>query len=131
MKKAYPIVLEEAAEGGYIVSIPDFDAHTQGESLGDALFMAKDLIELAAWDKECDGEPIPEPSSQDSIVIGDHEVLTLVAVDFEKMRKKRRTKTVRRSVTVPQWLDEEAREANINVSRVLQEALREMLGYNH
>ena len=54
-------------------------------------------------------------------------VLTYVDVDFTEYRKKVDTKTVRRNVALPSWLNYEAEHAGINVSRVLQEALMDVL----
>ena len=54
-------------------------------------------------------------------------VLTYVDVDFTECRKKVDTKTVRRNVALPSWLNYEAEHAGINVSRVLQEALMDVL----
>ncbi|MCC8150787.1 MAG: type II toxin-antitoxin system HicB family antitoxin, partial [Lachnospiraceae bacterium] len=49
--------------------------------------------------------------------------LSLVDVDLTEYRRKTDNKTVRRNVTLPNWLNLEAEKAQINVSRVLQEAL--------
>ena len=54
-------------------------------------------------------------------------ILTYVDVDFTEYRKRVDTKTVRRNVALPGWLDYEAEHAGINVSRVLQEALMNVL----
>ena len=53
---------------------------------------------------------------------------SLVDIDFDIYRRKVDTKTVRRNVTLPNWLNQEAEEAHINVSKVLQEALMAKLG---
>jgi hypothetical protein len=54
-------------------------------------------------------------------------ILTYVDVDFAKYRKKIETKTVRRNVALPSWINYEADKAGINVSRILQEALMSTL----
>ena len=51
-------------------------------------------------------------------------------IDFDVYRRKIDMKTVRRNVTLPNWLNREAEEAHINVSKVLQEALMTKLGVN-
>jgi len=55
-------------------------------------------------------------------------ILTMVDVDFTAYRRKLDNRTVRRNVTLPNWLDYEARKADLNVSKVLQEALMLRLG---
>ncbi|MEZ3517650.1 MAG: hypothetical protein K1W37_21005 [Lachnospiraceae bacterium] len=54
-------------------------------------------------------------------------ILSYVDVDSGEYRRKIDTKTVRRNVALPSWLNYEAEHAGINVSRVLQEALMEVL----
>ena len=49
--------------------------------------------------------------------------LSFVDIDFTEYRRRVDNKTVRRNVTLPNWLNQEAEKAHINVSRVLQEAL--------
>lgn len=82
-------------------------------------------------------EGLPVPSDQSSavekvkqdteIIDFSNGILTYVDVDFSEYRKKVDTKTVRRNVALPSWLNYEAEHAGINVSRVLQEALMNVL----
>ena len=95
--------------------------------------MARDAIGLKGIDYEDDKKIIPIPSEADRAIdkakenaeIFDYSVgvLTLVDVDFEEYRRRMDNKAVRRNVTLPNWLNVEAEKAQINVSRVLQEAL--------
>ena len=64
------------------------------------------------------------------ILSQDFKLLSLVDIDFDVYRRKIDMKTVRRYVTLPNWLNREAEEAHINVSKVLQEALMTKLGVN-
>ena len=54
-------------------------------------------------------------------------LLTYIDVDFIEYRRRHDNKTVRRNVTLPNWLNIEAEKAHLNVSKVLQEALKEKL----
>ena len=54
--------------------------------------------------------------------------VSLVDIDFQEYRRRADNKTVRRNVTLPNWLNQEAEKAHINVSRVLQDALMMKLG---
>ena len=60
MKGAYPIILQKT-EDGYYVNIPDFEIGTQGDSIADAMEMARDAIGLTGIDMEDDGKTLPEP----------------------------------------------------------------------
>ena len=130
MLKAYPIILEPAEEGGYIVTIPDFDVSTQGDDYAEALFMARDTIGLCGIDLMDDKKPIPAASDFDSISIDPdlHQVKLLVDVDFAKYRRENDTRAVRKNCTIPAWLNEEAAEQGINFSQVLQDGLKARLG---
>lgn len=140
MKQVYPtfiIDLDDASEHPFLVCVPDMDIFTEGDSFADAIEMARDAIGLAGISMEDNKEEIPAPSKQAEViekVKQDTEdidfskgILTYVDVDFSVYRKKVDTKTVRRNVTLPCWLNYEADHAGINVSRVLQEALIDVL----
>ena len=130
MNTAYPIILEPAEEGGYIVTIPDFDVSTQGDDYAEALFMARDAIGLYGIDLMDDKKPIPAASDFDLISIDPdlHQVKLMVDVDFAKYRRENDTRAVRKNCTIPALLNEEATEQGINFSQVLQDGLKARLG---
>ena len=126
MKNAYPIILIWD-KNEYYVEIPDFEIGTQGKDLADAIEMARDAIGIMGIDMEDDGEKIPTPSSMASVTVPDGALVSLVDVDFAEYRRRSDMRTVRRNVSLPGWLDEAASEAGINVSAVLQAALKKEL----
>ena len=129
MKGVYPVVMEKAGDD-VVVYIPDFDCNTQGSDYADAMEMARDAIGLMGITMEDDGKAIPVPTDLQSAAAahkGD-AVVTLVDVDFAEYRKANDMRTVRRNVSLPQWLDTKATQSGINVSAVLQKALKAELG---
>ena len=66
MKAVYPVVFTKLSDG-YMAYIPDFDSNTQGDSLAEAIEMARDVIGMMGIDKEDDGLEIPKPSEASSI----------------------------------------------------------------
>ena len=76
---AYPITITRDGDF-YIVYIPDFDINTQGESIADAMYMARDAIEIVCNCLRDDGQHIPEPSSLKDITADADALLTLVDV---------------------------------------------------
>lgn len=132
MKRAYPTFIALHGED-YLVYVPDMDIYTEGSSVTDAIEMARDAIGLKGIDLEDDGKTIPETSSYEAATGKAKEdtedfdytqgMLTMVDVDFAEYRKKIDNKMVRRNVTLPNWLNMEADRLNLNVSKVLQEAL--------
>jgi len=139
MKTVYPVILAETTDKKtpYLVYVPDFDTQTQGKDIADAIFMAEDVISLMGTTLADSKDPIPVPSKASDIDPacspwhGEKEVInetvTLIPVDFDAYRRKLKNLSVRRNVTLPAWLDEEAAKSGINVSSVLQEALKERL----
>jgi predicted RNase H-like HicB family nuclease len=125
MLKAYPIILTPT-KSGYVVFVPDFEINTQGGTIAEALFMARDAIGLVGITKQDLNQPIPEPSITEP-PHGSNEMVSWVDIDFDEYRRKHDNRTVRRNITLPSWLDEAAREANINVSGFIQSALKEHL----
>ncbi len=128
MKKAYPIILTSAAEGGYIVTVPDFGCSTQGEDIADAMYMARDVICLMSIDMMEDGKEVPEASDFDKFTADPGEIKLMVDVDFTQYRREHDTRAVRKNCTIPSWLNDEATAAGINFSAALQEALKAQLG---
>ena len=59
----YPVTLDQAAEGGFVVSFPDVpEAITQGEDKAEALARARDALETALEFYTDKGEKVPAPS---------------------------------------------------------------------
>ncbi len=140
MKQVYPtfIVETEDASGHlFLAYVPDMEIYTEGDSLADAIEMARDAIGLTGITMEDKKVELPKPSMQEEAIEKVRRntedvdfskgILTYVDVDFSEYRKKVDTKTVRRNVALPSWLNYEAEHAGINVSRVLQEALMNVL----
>ena len=127
-RSIYPVVFEKMKDG-YLVYVPDFDINTQGEDLGEAMAMARDAISVTGVSLAEDfGKELPVPSSIDDVraAYAPNEVM-MVDVDFEAYQRKYIQRTVRVNVSLPSWLNEAAKDAGINVSAVLQQALKEEL----
>ena len=127
MKYAYPVILIPDKEG-YCVDIPDFDIMTQGDSVTEAIDMARDAISLMGVQYEDDNKALPGPSDLSAISAEDNSIITLVDVDFVAYRKMLDNRSVRKNCTIPAWLNAAAEKNSINFSAVLQEALIKKLG---
>ncbi len=117
------------ADDGINVEFPGLDgAFTFGSDMHDALFMAKDL--LAGWliNAEDAGETIPDPLQPAAITVPNGDLLVPIEVNTEIYRMKFDNQAVKKTLTIPRYLDALAKEENINFSLVLTEALKEKLG---
>lgn len=129
MKKLfYPAIFHKAEEGGFWVSFPDIpECLTDGEDMTQAYEMAVDALGLALSDILANKKNIPEATDIDQINVDDG---TLVIVEFDLMeyRKKHNNRAVKKTLSIPEWLNEEALSMNVNFSQVLQDALMERIG---
>lgn len=128
MKQVYPIILTPAKEGGYVVSVPDLDINTQGDNLAEALDMARDAINLWICSEQDTGRNIPKASDITAITTKPNEIKTLVDVDTEAYRRAMDNRTVRKNLTIPSWLNDQAEKTGVNFSQILQEGLKNHLG---
>lgn len=123
MKQAYPVIITKDKDF-FVASIPDFETGTQGESLAEAIEMARDAIGMCGCYIQDEKKDIPIPTDIGNVTKEASDILTLVDVDFDEYRKKHEMRTVRKNVTIPSWLNEEAESANINFSALLQKAIK-------
>ena len=126
MTIVYPTVFTPLDEGGYLVYVPDLQINTEGKDLATAISMARDAIGLIGIDMEDEGDKFPTPSKD--VPHRENEIVSLVDVDLAAYRRSIEKKTVRRNVSLPAWLNNAADEAGLNVSAVLQNALKQQLG---
>ena len=131
MKLIYPVIIIPTGKDDYFVRIPDMDIATQGNSIENAIDMARDAICLTAVDMQEDGKPLP-PASEISAITSDKKgaVITLVDADVAAYKRMLDKRAVRKNVTIPSWLNEAAEAQHINFSAVLQSALMEQLNIN-
>ena len=124
-KYVYPAIFHLEKEGGYSVEFPDLPCSTQGEDLSDAIDMAEDALALLLYSYEEDNIDIPKPT--DIRKIKSKDSVSFVCCDTFEYRKQFNNKAVKKTLSIPEWLNEKAMEANINFSQVLQDALKEKL----
>jgi predicted RNase H-like HicB family nuclease len=120
----YPALFHKAEEGGYWISFPDFpECLTQGETMNEAYNMAVDALGLCLTDMEREHITFPEPSDVSIINIEDGATIVIIEFDMLAYKKRTNSKAVKKTLTIPEWLNEEATASGINFSQVLQEAL--------
>ena len=118
----YPAVFHRAEEGGFWVTFPDIpECMTQGEDMQEAYEMAADALGLSLTTIDNEGETLPKASSADEIT---------VEFDIAEYRRKNRSRAVKKTLSIPEWLNEAAIRENLNFSQVLQDALMAKLGMN-
>jgi predicted RNase H-like HicB family nuclease len=125
MRYAYPAIFSSTEDGGFCVIFPDIKrGATQGDNMMDAIEMAEDFLCLALYDMEEDDDEIPSPSNMKELVLKPEDFATLITADTERYRRFNENKMVKKTLTVPSWLNARAEVANINFSQTLQKALK-------
>ena len=135
MVLVYPVIYTKTGDrkDTYLVEIPDLDGATEGYGIEDAIEMAREYICSYCYDLS--KKDYPKASNPEDIDLTNAKfaesgksIISLIDADIDQYRKKMDMKTVRRNVSLPGWMNQEAEKNNINVSRVLQEALADKLG---
>ena len=123
MEYIYPAIFDPNDDGSFTIEYPGLPGCiSEGKSLANVLYMTQNA--LAEWleylvDKK---QKIPPSSDiKDIKVIGD-QFVNLVRVEVKDGR------AIRRTISIPKWMDDKAARAGLSLSRVLQDALREKLG---
>ena len=123
-KMFYPAIFTPEDDGGFSVSFPDIEGcFTQGETIEEAYEMAFDALGLALSFLEDEKRVIPLPSAPNKISLNENEFVVIIEFDMLEYQKKHNSKAVKKTLTSPQWLNEEATALGVNFSQVLQEAL--------
>jgi hypothetical protein len=96
--------------------------------MADAVYMARDA--LAMW-LDClmdEGDDIPEPTAPGDVTLEPGQFVTMIDADLTAYRRHKDSKAVKKTVTIPAWLNEEAEAHKVNFSAILQEGLKNHLG---
>lgn len=134
----YPVVFTKE-DNNYIAIFPDFNyLSTYGSTLVEANEMASDALAGTLGLMSLENEPFPSPTPIDQIDVdqilknADLESVdstkALITVDVDSYIKKYLTKSIRKSVTIPSWLDIAAKASNLNLSKLLQQAIKKEIG---
>lgn len=115
-------------EGKYNVSFPDLkDCYTCGDNLQDALKMAEDVLaSYLTWQEDHHRE-IPEATSPKDVHVPDNAIQTLIDIDTDSYRRLLSNRSVKKTLTIPEWMDEKGKAKGINFSKVLRDALEKEL----
>lgn len=119
----YPAIFHANTDGSYTISYPDLPGCiTEGKTLGNAMYMAQSALTQWVEYLTDQKEPIPSASQPQAIATEKEEFVNLIRADVKD------TRAVRRTVSIPKWMDDQVSAAGLSLSRVLQDALKDRLG---
>lgn len=128
--KQYSAVFHPEPEaGGYSVFFPDLPGcYTQGDTLDEAISMAEDALGLYLYTLKADKKAFPPATNPADIETSGRDFTTLITWDEAAYLRRVDNRSVKKTLTIPAWMDTLARERNINFSQLLQNAIRRECG---
>ena len=134
LPKSYTFKAVFTAEqnGAYSVRFPMLDGcYTQGNSFDEARNMALDAMSLHLYGMEQDGEPIPESDIDAVYALDEGEMIVPVVAWMTPYRDAMENRAVKKTLSIPAWLNDAAEQRGVNYSQILQAALKDYLGVYH
>ena len=123
-KLFYPALFHKAEEGGFWVTFPDIpECFTQGDDMSQAYEMAVDALGLALTSREQEQLPLPTISDPTIITLAPDSFLVVIEFDMLAYKKRTNSRSVKKTLSIPEWLNEAAMSMDLNFSQILQEAL--------
>lgn len=123
----YPAIFTHTFENNteyFEISFIDFECNTFGTSINDAFSMAQDAMGSVLVNMKV----LPNKSLNFSnINLEKNQFINYVTIDLNEYRKKNNNKSIKKTLTIPEWLNILAENENINFSQTLQDALKEKL----
>ncbi len=127
-KFVYPAIFEAEAVGGYSVTVPDLPGCiTEGDTLEEAFEMTRDAIGIYLTELEADGKEFPAASDPSGLRSEGSSFIALVDMDMLAYKQKHDNRAVKKTLTIPQWLNTMAEREGVNFSNILQTALKKRL----
>ena len=125
----FPALLHYTRDGRIGITFPDLPGCvSQARSDEEAVSMATEALELHLYGMEQTETPIPKPSRLSDVPTEPEERTILVTAIMPLVREDMETKAVKKTLTIPAWLNRAAEAAHGNFSALLQRSLREHLG---
>ena len=127
----FPAVFDYSETPGISISFPDFPGClSEADDNEQAISMARDALSGRLYILDRDGEDIPEPSDPVKLLstLEPMQTITLIDVNMQVFSEMVKSRSVNKMCTIPEWLLDEGKEAGINFSQTLQDAVMQKLG---
>lgn len=111
-------------EGGFSIEFPEIEnCFTCADTVEEGLLMAKDVLEMTIYDMEEDCKAIPIPQLPNEIPIEKNQFTQSIIADMLTTRRNLDTRSVKKTLTIPYWLNEKGKDEEVNFSAILKEGL--------
>ncbi|MCL2355590.1 MAG: type II toxin-antitoxin system HicB family antitoxin [Defluviitaleaceae bacterium] len=123
----YPAVLSVDPDG-ISIEFPDLPGCLScAETTEEAAKSANEALRLHLWSMEKDNDEIPAPTDITELIIESGQIPLLVEVFMPPTRERQANRFVKKTLSIPSWLNAEAERAGVNFSQILQQGLKEYL----
>lgn len=123
----YPAIFQ-SEEIGFSVFFPDIEGcNTQGDTIEESYKNAFDALGIVLSYMEDEHILIPKASSPQNIKLEEGQFVVIIEFDMMGYKKKTNSQAVKKTLSIPGWLNVEAEKAGINFSATLQKAIKEQL----
>ncbi|SHK96851.1 type II toxin-antitoxin system HicB family antitoxin [Desulforamulus aeronauticus] len=127
----FPAIFDYA-DDGISIEFPDLpDCLPCAHSDEEAVSNTKEAMALHLYSMEQDGDQIPEPTPVTKLQPQRNQAVVLVDVWMPVYRSAIENKAVKKTLTIPKWLNDLAEQEKVNFSQILQEALKQNLGISN
>ena len=124
----YPAILSYD-DDGISIEFPDIPGCLScADTSEEAAKNAKETLGLHLWSFEKDDDEIPIPTDLTKITLEEKQILLMVEVFMPPIRGRQANRFVKKTLSIPSWLNAEAERAGVNFSQILQTSLKEHLG---
>lgn len=128
----FKAVFTTEPDGAYSVRFPSLDGcYTQGDNFEHARQMAADAMSLHLYGMEQDGEPVPDSDVNTVCALAENEMTVPIVVWMTPFRDAMENRAVKKTLSIPAWLNDAAERRGANYSQILQAALKDYLGVYH
>ena len=129
MKDSYEYVaIFNYAEDGISISFPDLPGCLScADTTKEAIKNAEEVLGLVLYDMEEENQDIPNPTPLENVKCLENERAVLISVWMPLVRNEIEEQSVKKTLTIPQWLNKMAEKENVNFSKLLQAALKDYL----
>lgn len=127
----YPAIFDYATDG-ISIEFPDLPGCLPcADTMEDAVKNAREAMALHLYGMEQDCDPIPDTTPINKLRAGENQAIVLIEVWMPPFRDEMEQRAVKKTLTIPKWLDDLAVDQHVNFSHLLQDALKKYLGVTH
>lgn len=133
MNYVYPAIFYQETDGRYSVIFPDLnDLATYGDTLADAFAMAQEACGQYLFNTLKDGETLPDATPLHQVIKDeDSAIINLIGVNLDAYARAYDDKAVKKTLSIPAWLNTACDAIGVNYSKVLKDALIARLQANN